>query len=73
MNNAYVGSSSNDFLEEEGLATDIQNEAIKRLISYNLLEEIAEQYEEEPAFIKDDIYLVKRIKNILFFLIMLYI
>ena len=43
MNNAYVGSSFNDFLEEEGLATDIQNEAIKRLISYNLLEEMQKQ------------------------------
>ena len=37
MNNAYVGSSFNDFLEEEGIATDVQNEAIKQLISYHLL------------------------------------
>lgn len=73
MHNAYARNSFNDFLEKEGIATDVKNEAIKRFISYNLLEEIAEQYEEEPAFIKDDIYLVKRIKNILFFLIMLYI
>ena len=43
MNNAYVGSSFNDFLEEEGIATDVQNEAIKRLISYNLLEEMQKQ------------------------------
>ena len=43
MNNDYVGSSFNDFLEEEGIATDVQNEAIKRLISYNLLEEMQKQ------------------------------
>ena len=43
MNNAYVGSSFNDFLEEEGIATEVKNEAIKRLISYNLLEEMQKQ------------------------------
>ena len=43
MNNAYVGNSFNDFLEEEGITTDVQNEAIKRLISYNLLEEMQKQ------------------------------
>ena len=40
MNNAYVGSSFDDFLQEEGIATEVKNEAIKRLISYNLLEEM---------------------------------
>ena len=43
MNNAYVGSSFDDFLEEEGIAEEVKNEAIKRLISYNLLEEMQKQ------------------------------
>ena len=43
MNNAYVGSCFDDFLEEEGIATEVKNEAIKRLISYNLLEEMQKQ------------------------------
>ena len=43
MNNAYVGSSFDDFLQEEGIATEVKNEAIKRLISYNLLEEMQKQ------------------------------
>ena len=43
MNNAYVGSSFDDFLEEEGIAEEVKNEAIERLISYNLLEEMHKQ------------------------------
>ena len=43
MNNAYIGSAFDDFLEEEGIATEVKNEAIKRLISYNLLEEMQKQ------------------------------
>ena len=37
MNKAYVGSSFDDFLEEEGIAEEVRNKTIKRLISYNLL------------------------------------
>ena len=43
MNKAYVGSSFDDFLKEEGIAEEVKNEAIKRLISYNLLEEMQKQ------------------------------
>ena len=43
MNKAYVGSSFDDFLEEEGIAEEVKNEAIKRLISYNLLEDKQKQ------------------------------
>ena len=45
MNKAYVGSSFDDFLEEEGIADEVKNEAIKRLISHNLLEEMQKQAE----------------------------
>ena len=43
MNKAYVGSSFDDFLEEEGIAEEVRNETIKRLMSYNLLEEMQKQ------------------------------
>lgn len=43
MNEVYAGSSFDDFLEEEGIAEEVKNEAIKRLISYNLLEEMLKQ------------------------------
>lgn len=40
MNKEYVGSSFDDFLKEENIAVEVKNEAIKRLISYNLLDEM---------------------------------
>ncbi len=43
MNNVYVGSSFDDFLEEEDITEEVKNEAIKRLIAYNLLEEMQKQ------------------------------
>lgn len=43
MNKVYVGSSFDDFLGEEGIAEEVRNETIKRLISYNLLEEMQKQ------------------------------
>ena len=43
MNKEYVGSSFDDFLKEENIAVEVKNEAIKRLISYNLLEEMQKQ------------------------------
>lgn len=43
MNNAYMGSSFDDFLQEEGIAIEVKNEAIKSLISYNLFKEMQEQ------------------------------
>ena len=43
MNNEYVGSSFADFLEEENITTEVTNEAVKRLISYGLLDEMKKQ------------------------------
>ncbi len=43
MNKEYVGSSFDDFLKEEKIAVEVKNEAIKRLISYNLLDEMKKQ------------------------------
>ena len=43
MNNNYVGSPFDDFLEEEGIITEVKNEAIKRIISYNVFEEMQKQ------------------------------
>ena len=43
MNNEYVGSSFDSFLEEENIAVEVKNEVIKRLISYNLLDEMKKQ------------------------------
>ena len=43
MNNEYIGSSFDSFLEEENIETEVKNEAIKRLISYNLLDEMKKQ------------------------------
>lgn len=43
MNKEYVGSSFDDFLKEENIAVEVKNEAIKRLISYNLLGEMKKQ------------------------------
>ena len=48
MNNAYMGSSFDDFLQEE-IAIEVKNEAIKSLISYNLFKEMQEQKEPESA------------------------
>ena len=43
MNKEYIGSSFDDFLEEENIAVEVKNEAIKRLISYKLLDEMKKQ------------------------------
>ena len=43
MNKKYVGSSFDSFLEEENIAVEVKNEAVKRLISYNLLDEMKKQ------------------------------
>lgn len=40
MNQEYIGSSFDSFLEEENIAIEVKNKAIKRLISYNLLDEM---------------------------------
>ena len=43
MNQEYIGSSFDSFLEEENIAIEVKNKAIKRLISYNLLDEMKRQ------------------------------
>ena len=43
MNKKYVGNSFEDFLEEENIEVEVRNEAIKRLISYNLVNEMNAQ------------------------------
>lgn len=43
MNEKYLGSSFEDFLEEENIEVEVRNEAIKRLISYNLVNEMNAQ------------------------------
>ena len=43
MNKKYVGSSFDSFLEEENIAVEVKNEAVKRLISYDLLDEMKKQ------------------------------
>ena len=43
MNEKYVGGAFEDFLKEENIETEVRNETIKRLISYNLLTEMKSQ------------------------------
>lgn len=43
MNEKYVGGAFVDFLKEENIETEVRNETIKRLISYNLLTEMKSQ------------------------------
>lgn len=43
MNKKHIGNSFDSFLEEEGIAAEVENEAVKRLISYNLLDEMKKQ------------------------------
>ena len=43
MNEKYVGGTFEDLLKEENIETEVRNETIKRLISYNLLTEMKSQ------------------------------
>lgn len=43
MNENYIGSSFDDFLEEEKISTEVKNEAVKRLIAYGLIDAMKEQ------------------------------
>ena len=43
MNEKYVGGAFEDFLKEENIETEVRNETIKRLISYNLVNEMNAQ------------------------------
>jgi len=40
MKNKSIGSSFNDFLEEEGITEAVETGAVKKLISFQLLETI---------------------------------
>ena len=43
MNELYVGSAFDSFLEEENIYSEVKNESIKRMISYNLIDEMKRQ------------------------------
>lgn len=43
MKNNHIGSSFDDFLEEEGIAEEVEAGAIKKLISFKLIETIKEE------------------------------
>ena len=43
MNELYVGSAFDSFLEEENIYSEVKNESIKRMISYNLIDEMKKQ------------------------------
>lgn len=43
MNDLYVGSSFENFLEEENIYAEVKNESIKRIISYDLIDEMKKQ------------------------------
>lgn len=38
MNNKYIGSNFDDFLEEEGLLAEVEANVIKRVIAYQIAE-----------------------------------
>jgi ribosome-binding protein aMBF1 (putative translation factor) len=40
MNNQYLGSNFDDFLAEEGLLAEVEATAIKRVIAYQIEQEI---------------------------------
>ena len=43
MKNKTLGSSFNDFLEEEGIAEEVESGAVKKFIAYQLQEAIASE------------------------------
>ncbi len=43
MKNKALGSSFDDFLKEEGIAEDVENGAVKKIIAYQLQEAIASE------------------------------
>jgi DNA-binding Xre family transcriptional regulator len=44
MNNVSIGSSFDDFLEEEKLKEEVENGAIKKLIAYQMQEKLREEH-----------------------------
>lgn len=43
MNNQHLGSNFDDFLAEEGLLTEVEAVAIKRVIAYQIEQEISKK------------------------------
>jgi len=44
MKNESIGSSFDDFLKEEGIAEEVENRAVKKLISFQLLDTLKNQH-----------------------------
>jgi len=44
MNNTAIGSSFDDFLEEEGIKEEVENGSIKKLIAYEMQEKIKNEH-----------------------------
>jgi predicted XRE-type DNA-binding protein len=44
MNNVAIGSSFDDFLEEEKLKEEVESGAIKKLIAYQMQEKLKEEH-----------------------------
>ena len=44
MKNESIGSSFDDFLKEEGIIEEVENRAVKKLISFQLLETLKNQH-----------------------------
>jgi DNA-binding Xre family transcriptional regulator len=43
MSNKHIGSSFEDFLETEGIADEVSGNAVKKLLSYQLLEKLEKE------------------------------
>ncbi len=44
MKNESIGSSFDDFLKEEGIIEEVENRAVKKLISFQLLETLKNEH-----------------------------
>jgi DNA-binding Xre family transcriptional regulator len=44
MNNEYIGSSFNDFLEEEGIREEVETGAVKQLIAFQLQQTLQKEH-----------------------------
>ena len=52
MNNKFIGSNFDDFLEEEGLLAEVEATAIKRVIAFQIDELMKEQSLSKAAMAK---------------------
>jgi len=43
MSNKHIGSSFKDFLEQEGIDEEVTSNAVKKLLSYQLLEKLEKE------------------------------